>query len=201
MCKNYSINLPIRKQPVEHKVELYKALLAASKAYPKIPKTQRGAFGKFTPLEDLYDILRPVLSTHDLIITHNITQEAEAPRVLITRIIHAPSGAYLEDTRLLISAKQDNQGWGAAETYAKRYALRALLAVDTGEDDDDGDREQSHLAGPIRDKLKETLRSAENGRWILERIKESNRVASIDDLNPKQLQGALAFAEKTKKPT
>lgn len=55
---------------------------------------------------------------------------------LRTILIDIESGESLEGTFTLMPAKNDPQGQGSAITYARRYALSAILGLSTEEDDD-----------------------------------------------------------------
>ena len=57
---------------------------------------------------------------------------------LLTKLTHAESGQYQTAVTLLPLQKPDCQGAGSAITYARRYALTAMLGMVT-EDDDDGE--------------------------------------------------------------
>lgn len=49
---------------------------------------------------------------------------------------HSPSGEWVASTLKLTLSKQDMQGLGSAITYAKRYALSAMVGIVDTEDDD-----------------------------------------------------------------
>ena len=55
---------------------------------------------------------------------------------LTTLLIHIPSGEYLQACYQLHPVKQDPQSIGSAITYARRYALGAILGLAIDEDDD-----------------------------------------------------------------
>lgn len=56
---------------------------------------------------------------------------------LTTIIIHADSGEYLESSYIMPVAKQnDPQAVGSSITYARRYALGAILGLNIDDDDD-----------------------------------------------------------------
>ena len=52
-----------------------------------------------------------------------------------TRLMHA-SGQWIESSLTMKPAKADPQGVGSAVTYARRYALSAILGIVADEDDD-----------------------------------------------------------------
>jgi hypothetical protein len=51
-------------------------------------------------------------------------------------LVHAESGEAVSDTMPLLLGKDDMQGFGSAVTYARRYALCAVLGLVADEDDD-----------------------------------------------------------------
>ena len=55
---------------------------------------------------------------------------------LETRLIHAESGQWISSVAIIPLPKNDPQGMGSAITYARRYALTAMLGIITEEDDD-----------------------------------------------------------------
>lgn len=55
---------------------------------------------------------------------------------LITILIHNESGEFFQSSYPIKPAKSDPQGVGSAITYARRYALSAILGISVEEDDD-----------------------------------------------------------------
>jgi len=55
---------------------------------------------------------------------------------LKTILIESESGESIESTMDILLAKNDPQAQGSALTYARRYALSAILGISTDEDDD-----------------------------------------------------------------
>lgn len=55
---------------------------------------------------------------------------------LTTLLIHIESGEYLQSCYNIHPAKNDPQGIGSAISYARRYALTSILAINVEEDDD-----------------------------------------------------------------
>lgn len=56
---------------------------------------------------------------------------------LMTKLIHAESGQWISSLTVIPLPKSDPQGMGSAITYARRYALTAMLGMIT--EDDDGE--------------------------------------------------------------
>jgi hypothetical protein len=66
-------------------------------------------------------------------------RDADGEPALTYRLAHAPTGDAIEGTMPLLLSKNDAQGQGSAITYARRYALCAVLNL-VADDDDDGAR-------------------------------------------------------------
>ncbi len=81
----------------------------------------------------------------------------QAPRIaengkveIITRLIHQ-SGQWIESILPVIVTESGNQAMGSALTYAKRYALTAMLGV-AAEEDDDGNAAQGNTIAERQDR-------------------------------------------------
>jgi len=83
---------------------------------------------------------------------------------LTTILIHVESGEFMQSTYVMPVAKQnDPQAVGSAITYARRYALGAILALNIDEDDD------AHQASPNAVKTEVKKEYAEDDRpWLME---------------------------------
>lgn len=91
---------------------------------------------KYAPLETVLNTVRPILSKHGLSIIQ-IPSSVDNYVTVTTMLIHS-SGEWIESSPL--SLKMDKvtaQGAGSAITYARRYAVSAILGI-SSEDDDDG---------------------------------------------------------------
>ena len=62
---------------------------------------------------------------------------------LLTKLTHAESGQWQSSLAVVPLPKADPQGMGSAITYARRYALTAMLGIIT-EEDDDGEAAKRH---------------------------------------------------------
>ena len=91
---------------------------------------------KFSTLAAVRNAVVPALSANGIAVVQDVMTTPTGISV-ITKLLHA-SGQFLSFGPLEIPiAKQDAQGIGSAETYARRYALLAALCI-AGEEDDDG---------------------------------------------------------------
>ncbi len=68
--------------------------------------------------------------------TNKTTKRREGREYLRCHLTHAETGVDFSCAFPISAVKEDAQGYGSAVTYARRYALCALLGIVTNEDDD-----------------------------------------------------------------
>jgi hypothetical protein len=105
----------------------------------------------YLSLEGLMGSILPVLNDNGLLLTQFTTSLEDGGGGLRTRITHAETGEFVEDTMPLIMDKQTAQAQGSAITYARRYSIMALLGL-VADEDDDGNA----ASGPKRETKKES---------------------------------------------
>ncbi len=121
--------------------ELAQALLEVQRAMPAVDKDSKASVptkngGKYeyeyVSLDHLLKVALPILHAHDVVLV-------QAPTIgaLKTLLIHSPSGEQIESEMNLMLPQENPQGQGSAITYARRYALTAILGI-SGQKDDDG---------------------------------------------------------------
>lgn len=119
--------------------KLAPALTTAQAEMVNAPKETRGQVGNavryYTDLPTITDLVRPVLARHGLCFTQFPSGGGDGTVTVTTRIIHS-SGEWMEGELSMPCSGNGAQGVGSAITYAKRYALMAVLGV--AADDDDG---------------------------------------------------------------
>lgn len=91
---------------------------------------------KYAPLDEVLNLVRPLLSENGLsVIQAPMSSEGN---VSVSTILLHDSGEYIELEPITLKMdKITAQGAGSAITYARRYALSAVLGI-ASEDDDDG---------------------------------------------------------------
>jgi hypothetical protein len=119
------------------------ALVAAQAQFETVKKDAQNPHLKnmYSTLSSVFTSIRPALREARLAIVQEASEESCKIR-LITTIIHE-SGEWLSSSSLFplvgIGGKELNpQVAGSAITYAKRYALMAMLGLAHWADDDDG---------------------------------------------------------------
>lgn len=90
---------------------------------------------RFVSLPEVMKRVLPKLNACGLVWTTCPSRDDAGP-TLRYRLAHAPSGESETGEMPLLLVKNDPQGLGSAITYARRYALLAVLGL-VGDDDDD----------------------------------------------------------------
>lgn len=96
---------------------------------------------KYADLTAIWDNIREPLNANGLAVTQ-VTDVNEGSIVLITMLLHS-SGQWISGEYLLTPVKTDPQAMGSALTYARRYALSAILGI-VSDDDDDAEAATPH---------------------------------------------------------
>ena len=112
---------------------------ALSKAQSCMSKAKMDSINPFfhsnyANLAAIWDVCRESLSANGLAITQVTSVEGE--RVVLTTVLLHNSGQWLSGDYPLSPVKSDPQSMGSAVTYARRYALSAILGIVADEDDD-----------------------------------------------------------------
>lgn len=132
----------------ENIADLAAALAKAQGAFPAVDKGKVADAGTYSyAYADLADILQAVrkpLSDNGLAIIQPVVDTPEQV-VLVTRLLHA-SGQWIEST-YPVEMYEKPQETGSALTYARRYAITALLGI-AAEEDDDGAAAQKGTKRP-----------------------------------------------------
>jgi hypothetical protein len=121
------------------KGSLSEALLAVQKDAPALQKNAINPHFKnrYISLDSLMEQVLPVLNKHGLVLVQAPSHLEDGTPALRTIIYHPASNDALDASVMpLVLDKQTPQAQGSAITYARRYALMALLALVADEDDD-----------------------------------------------------------------
>lgn len=131
--------------------ELSKALTAFQKNVPPIPKDKVAQIGtysyKYADLATIWEKIRGILADNKLAIIQS-PSSWQSEQTLTTMIAHE-TGQWVEDTMALKIVQETPQGQGSAITYARRYALTAMLGLVA---DDDTDAADHKTISPIQKK-------------------------------------------------
>lgn len=120
-------------------------LLAQIQSELKAPKGQRNTFGKYNyrSCEDILEAVKPLLNVRGLVllITDDIVQIGERYYVRATATIYDSEGSYISNSALareeaVKKGMDASQITGATSSYARKYALNGLFAIDDTKDAD-----------------------------------------------------------------
>ena len=119
----------------EQIIELAKAISLFQTKMEKIDKTASNPFykSKYASLSSILEAVQIPMAESNLV----FSQHPDNGK-LVTIIIHTETGQYLQSEYDIHPVKVDPQGIGSAITYAKRYALTAILGLNVDEADSDG---------------------------------------------------------------
>ena len=115
-----------------------------------IEEKDTAQYGKFADLSTVLSTVNPALAANGLAVVHT-TKVVEGKNVLITNLLHTSGESIISEMLL-----PNNTGGGGnpmhkeggAITYCRRYSLLAILGLNAGIPDNDGD-----FANPIEDNV------------------------------------------------
>ena len=122
-----------------------RAFAAAMAEMPSIPKNGKGNKSKYSTLNDLVAVTRPILSRHGLSLNWQTVMDGDV--ISVTAIVRHADGHSISTT--LTGARDIEAGGGKAmnklqaggstETYLKRYSGFSILGLSSGDEvDNDG---------------------------------------------------------------
>lgn len=135
------------------KKTIYKQLLEAQKEFKSAIKDSDNPFfkSKYADLTSVWEACKDALHKNGLFVAQS-PDIFEGFDVLITRIYNG-EGEFLESKiRIVTKSNNDPQAFGSALTYARRYALAAILGIITEDDDAEGAM-QRELEAAIKELL------------------------------------------------
>lgn len=116
--------------------ELAKALAAVQKEMKGAVKDSSNPFfkSKYADLESVWESCRELLAKNGLCIIQTNSFSIDAGITLVTTLAHT-SGQWIRGELPIRATKDDPQSVGAAITYARRFAMSAMLGVIQVDDD------------------------------------------------------------------
>ena len=158
--------------------------LAQIQSELKAPKGQRNLFGKYNyrSCEDILEAVKPLLTERGLVllITDDIVQIGERYYVRATATIYDSEGSYISNSALareeaVKKGMDASQITGATSSYARKYALNGLFAIDDTKDADATNKGQDEpkpvkaTAQPaFTDEIKGALAKAQSVQELVE---------------------------------
>ncbi len=127
---------------LENNTGLWKAMLECQREVEHATKDSKNPHlkNRYASLNSVLDTIKPVANKHGLVITQLVMAVPQdrfpGMACVQTKVVHADTGAFLEDNQTIPMPKNDPQGLGSAITYARRYGLISMFGI--GSEDDDG---------------------------------------------------------------
>lgn len=117
--------------------ELAKSLLKVQQEAPKLQASAVNPHFKnrYVPLEELLEKVLPLLNDNNLVLAQ-VPAHIDGAPALRSTITHAETGEELSGITPLILDKPTMQGYGSANTYARRFAVMSMLGLVADKDDD-----------------------------------------------------------------
>lgn len=119
--------------------ELAIALCKAQAQFGPLRKGADNPFfkSKYADLSSVIDVAREPLYEMGLSFTQTMDDSDSGSVIVETTLMHS-SGQWITGRLKMPTAKSDPQGYGSAITYARRYALQAILGLAAEDDDAEG---------------------------------------------------------------
>ena len=146
------------------------ASLMAVQAELKAPKGQHNSFGKYDyrSAEDIIEAVKPLLKENGLFLTmsDDIVQIGERYYVKATvKVVDVVTGESVQTSALAREAAQkkgmdESQVTGTASSYARKYALNGLFAIDDNRDADTDEYQQQTSKAPVKASQNEEMAKA-----------------------------------------
>lgn len=176
--------------------ELFTALSKAQSGYAQGEATKKSNYGNFASIEDIWNAIRKPF--HENGLTFSQIVDVKEGKIGVFTILGHSSGQWLKSfTPLQDTGKRNNpmQAMGGGITYARRYALAAIVGFTLADNDDDGESLELELAQPSeRDQIERYLEMFPNCRNLI----MNDLQGDIMNMNTTQYDKYIEFFEKQK---
>lgn len=149
--------------------QLAKALSAFQGELGAAPKSEANPFFKsrYADLASVWDTCHLLLGKHGLAVSQ--LPSLDGDRLVLTTMLMHSTGEWLSSDLLMTPNKMDPQAVGSALTYARRYALCAILGV-VADDDDDAEAAMGRPAQPSPARMPEAVAMAPKGLCPIHKV-------------------------------
>lgn len=174
----------------------------------KAPKSQYNSFGgyKYRNQEDILEALKPVLAEHQYSIVIGDTIELVSDRVYVkaTATVYGPdmsivasNAAYAREP-LSKKGMDEAQITGAASSYARKYALNGLFALDDTKDADSLPNKDNGEQFISEQQASELFQIIDDKKVDVPAFLSYMKVDAIDKISAKDFQKAKNALQKAK---
>ena len=177
----------------------------------KAPKNQRNNFGKYNyrSLEDILESVKPILAKEKCILTlSDIIENIGTKNYLkATAILYSNDGKEIASNSAYAREAENQKGMndsqltGSTSSYARKYALNGLFAIDDNKDSDATNTHGARTSPPQQTKRRDyTLEAskcknlAELKNWFLGLSKEEQKLATkVKDNRKEELSETIDY--------
>ena len=148
-----------------------------SRKIPVISHTKKSYSTTYTPLEDIVNIVRPILSEHGFSVSFN-NEQLEKGFVTVTCQLRHKGGHMIENaltlpTEAVTKGMNPMQAIGGAISYGKRYTLCGILNITTtGDDCNNGFAVNAKTSKPrlTDEQFSKALAKIQNNEYTLDKL-------------------------------
>lgn len=179
--------------------KLGEALAKAQATMQEAKEDSKNPFFKsnYADLTSVWRACRKSLTDNGLSVSHStVLQEGEI--FLVTKLIHS-SGEWLGGYYPLMLGKKDAQSMGSAMTYAKRYALAAIVGVCVEGEDDDAEATMDRKETISDDQLKLLIKSIGENREAKDIILKRFSAKALNEIPKESFATVMNWLETQKK--
>ncbi len=152
---------------------------------------------KYADLSAVWDVCRKPLSDNGLAVMQTV-DDVRGKLYLVTILAHS-SGQWVRSMLPIESAKAGPQETGKAITYARRYALTAMIGITSTEVDDDGEESmKSQRKSITKEQIMEIESQLHGEPERIQKMLQWLGVESIEKMNYDQYKKAKALIESKK---
>lgn len=148
---------------------------------------------KYADLQSCWDSCRSLLTANGLSVLQTFVQDASGESVTISTTLLHSSGQWISGDLTMKPAKADPQGIGSAITYARRYALAAIVGI-VADEDDDGNAATAKVQ-PQQSRVSDANRAflAGANTALVDRVLKKYGKSAISELSNEQAEKGIAF--------
>ena len=147
---------------------------------------------KYADLGSIIKALKEAFANNGL--SYMQSPEMDDSGVGVTTMIMHDSGEWIRGTLFIPMTKKDPQGAGSAITYARRYALQAMVGLPASDDDAEFAMGRDKAEDTITQQQCESLRSALAMTNINEEsLCQKVRISELSMLDKSRFDGAMDF--------
>lgn len=121
--------------------EIAQALVKVQSSLLPVARTSRNPFfnSTYADLAAIWEAIRSPLAANGLAVVQTLDAVDEKGVIALSTLLLHTSGEWIRSTLTMPLQKTDPQAIGSAITYARRYALMAMVGVASADEDDDAE--------------------------------------------------------------